>query len=104
MNNNNGKIYTFLGLAQRAGKIVSGDDSTLLELKKNKVDLVIIASDASDNTKKTFIDKSTYRNIEYTIFSTKAELGHSIGKSPRAVIGIKDKNFASKIKEILESN
>jgi ribosomal protein L7Ae-like RNA K-turn-binding protein len=104
MSNNNDKLYTFLGLAQRAGKIVSGDDSTLLELKKNKVLLVIIASDASDNTKKTFMDKTSYRNVENIIFSTKAQLGHSIGKSPRAVIGIKDKNFANKIKEMIESN
>ena len=104
MNNSNEKIYTFLGLAQRAGKIVSGDDSTLLELKKNKVELIIIASDASDNTKKTFIDKSTYRNVDYIIFSNKVELGYSIGKSPRAVIGVKDKNFASKIKEMIGNN
>ncbi|HSQ33586.1 MAG TPA: ribosomal L7Ae/L30e/S12e/Gadd45 family protein [Peptostreptococcaceae bacterium] len=104
MSNNNDKIYTFLGLAQRAGKIVSGDDSTLMELKKNKVVLVIIASDASNNTKKTFVDKSTYRDVEYIEFSNKVELGYSIGKSPRAVIGIKDKSFANKIKEMIESN
>ena len=41
MTNNEEKIYSFLGLATRAGKIVSGDDSTLLELKKGKVKLVL---------------------------------------------------------------
>ena len=30
MKTNEYKIYSFLGLATRAGKIVSGDDSTLL--------------------------------------------------------------------------
>lgn len=34
MKNNKEKVLSFLGLATRAGKIVSGDDSTLLDLKK----------------------------------------------------------------------
>ena len=37
MKSNEEKIYSYLGLATRAGKIVSGDDSTLLELKRGNV-------------------------------------------------------------------
>ncbi|EPZ55319.1 hypothetical protein H477_3318 [[Clostridium] sordellii ATCC 9714] len=33
-NTTEAKIYSFLGLAQRAGKLVSGDDSTMLDVKK----------------------------------------------------------------------
>ncbi|KPI53489.1 50S ribosomal protein L7ae [Clostridioides difficile] len=102
MKNNKEKILSFLGLATRAGKIVSGDDSTLLDLKKGKVKLVLIAEDASNNTKKLFKDKSTFRNIPYLFFSTKEEIGVAIGKSPRAVIGIKDENFSKKIIELIE--
>ena len=97
------KIYSFLGLATSAGKIVSGDDSTLADLKKGKVNLVIVADDASDNTKKLYKDKSSYRSIPYVYFSTKLQLGLAIGKAPRAVIGIKDKNFADKISELMET-
>ncbi|MDB8789857.1 ribosomal L7Ae/L30e/S12e/Gadd45 family protein [Romboutsia sp. 1001216sp1] len=96
------KIYSFLGLATRAGKIVSGE-STLADLKKGKVNLVIVADDASDNTKKLYKDKSSYRSIPYVYFSTKLQLGLAIGKAPRAVIGIKDKNFADKISELMET-
>ncbi|SHJ44403.1 L7Ae/L30e/S12e/Gadd45 family ribosomal protein [Tepidibacter formicigenes] len=95
------KILSLLGLALKSGNLVSGDDTTLKELKKNKIKLVVIAQDASDNTKKLFIDKSRFRNVEYALFATKEELGKSIGKSSRAVIGIKDKNFANKIKELI---
>ena len=70
MKTNEDKIYSFLGLATRAGKIVSGDDSTLLELKRGNVKLVIVAEDASDNTKKLFKDKSSYRNVPYVYFSS----------------------------------
>lgn len=102
MKTSEAKIYSFLGLATRAGKIVSGE-STLADLKKGKVNLVIVAGDASDNTKKLYKDKSSYRSIPYVYFSTKLQLGLAIGKAPRAVIGIKDKNFADKISELMET-
>lgn len=102
MRTNEEKVYSLLGLATRAGKIVSGDDSTLIELKKGKVSLVLVSSDASNNTKKLFNDKCSYRNIDLINFSTKLQLGLAIGKAPRAVVGIKDKNFSNKIKEYLE--
>ncbi|MDR0879317.1 MAG: ribosomal L7Ae/L30e/S12e/Gadd45 family protein [Clostridioides sp.] len=98
----NKKAVSLIGLAMRAGKVVSGDDTTLIELKKNKLKLVIIAEDASDNTKKLFKDKSSYRQIPYVICMSKNEIGLMIGKSPRAVMGIKDRGFADKIKSLLE--
>ncbi|MGL6105921.1 L7Ae/L30e/S12e/Gadd45 family ribosomal protein [Romboutsia sp.] len=103
MKANEEKVYSFLGLATRAGKLVSGDSSTLLELKRGNVKLVIVAGDASENTKKLFKDKSSYRNIPYIYFSTKLQLGLSIGKAPRAAIGIKDANFAKTIAELIQT-
>ncbi|WP_250672820.1 ribosomal L7Ae/L30e/S12e/Gadd45 family protein [Paraclostridium ghonii] len=104
MNNiNEEKIYSFLGLAQRAGKLVSGDDSTMLDIKKNRVKLVIVADDASNNTKKLFKDKTSFRNINCVTYSTKLQLGLSIGKAPRAVVGIKDASFANKVLEFIEN-
>ena len=101
MKTNEDKIYSFLGLATRAGKIVSGDDSTLLELKRGNINLVIVAS---DNTKKLFKDKSSYRNVPYVYFSSKLQLGCAIGKAPRAALGVKDINFANKILELMETS
>lgn len=97
------KLYSFLGLAQRAGKLVSGDDSTMLDVKKNRVELVIVAEDASNNTKKLFKDKTSFRNIKCVTYSTKLQLGLAIGKAPRAVMGIKDAGFANKILSLIEN-
>ena len=104
MKTNEDKIYSFLGLATRAGKVVSGDDSTLLDLKKGNIKLIIVAEDASENTKKLFKDKASYRNIPYVYFSNKLQLGYAIGKAPRAALGIKDTNFANKILELMEKS
>ncbi|MCT4507955.1 MAG: ribosomal L7Ae/L30e/S12e/Gadd45 family protein [Tepidibacter sp.] len=96
----NNKILSLLGIVLKSGNLVSGDDTTLSDLKKGKIKLIIIANDASENTKKLFKDKSEYRDVPYIVAFTKEELGRSIGKSSRAVIGIKSEQFAMKIKEI----
>ena len=48
MRNNKEKIHSLLGIAMRAGQLVSGEDATLLDLKKGKLNLVIVADDASN--------------------------------------------------------
>lgn len=103
MTNNMQKIHSLLGIAMRAGKLVSGEDGTMIDLKKGKLNLVIVAEDASNNTKKLFKDKSSYRKINQIYFATKVELGLAIGKAPRAVIGIKDKALSQKIIELVQS-
>lgn len=102
MTNNMQKIHSLLGIAMRAGKLVSGEDGTMIDLKKGKLNLVIIAEDASNNTKKLFKDKSSFRHVNCIELSTKSELGISIGKDSRAVIGIKDIGFANKIIQLID--
>ncbi|AKL95434.1 ribosomal protein L7Ae/L30e/S12e/gadd45 [Clostridium aceticum] len=88
------KVSNLLGLAMRAGKIVSGEETCKKELKRSLY-LVIVAEDASDNTKKVFSDKCSYYHVPLKFMGTKDELGHCIGKTSRATIGIKDKKFAT---------
>ena len=102
MTNNMQKIHSLLGIAMRAGKLVSGEDGTMIDLKKGKLNLVIVAEDASNNTKKLFKDKSSFRHVNCIELSTKSDLGMSIGKDSRAVIGIKDIGFANKIVELMD--
>ena len=102
MTNNMQKIHSVLGIAMRAGKLVSGEDGTMIDLKKGKLNLVIVAEDASNNTKKLFKDKSSFRHVNCIELSTKSDLGISIGKDSRAVIGIKDIGFANKIIQLID--
>ena len=102
MTNNMQKIHSLLGIAMRAGKLVSGEDGTMIDLKKGKLNLVIVAEDASNNTKKLFKDKSSFRHVNCIELSIKSDLGISIGKDSRAVIGIKDIGFANKIIQLID--
>ncbi len=100
--NHNQKLLGFIGLAMRAGKVVSGEEGVLAAIKSEKAALVIIAEDASEGTKKKFTDKSSYRDIPFRIAFDKDVLGNAIGKKTRAVIGIVDPNFAKKMLEMID--
>lgn len=95
------KIYSMFGLAQRAGKLVSGDETCEMTIKSNKCCLVIISQDASDRTKKKFKDMCSYREIKLLEYGEKERIGSHIGKESRSVIAIKDGNFARKIEELI---
>ena len=55
------KIYSLLGLAMRGRNLVSGEFQTEDAVKKGSAMLVIVAEDASANTKKLFHDKRRAR-------------------------------------------
>lgn len=46
------KVLSLIGLAMKAGKCVSGETMTESETKSGKAKFVIVAGDASENTKK----------------------------------------------------
>ena len=57
---NKQKALNMLGLAMRAGKLITGEEMTINEIRKRKVNLVIVTIDASENTQKKVSDKSKY--------------------------------------------
>lgn len=101
---NNRKILSLIGLAMKAGKIVSGEFSTEKAVKAGKGRLVIVAESASDNTKKKFRNMCEYYQVPIYFFGKKEELGNAIGKEFRASLAILDDNFAEAIKKQLVMN
>ena len=91
------RITSYLGLAMRAGKLASGDENVLKAIRSGKAKLVLIAADASVNTKGKFRDKCQSYDTPYMEYGTREMLGASIGKSARAVISIQEKGFADMI-------
>lgn len=95
------RIYSFLGLATKAGKLLSGEDTCERMLKLGKVYLVIVAEDASDNTRKKFENMCDYRKVDIMYFGKKEMLGKFTGKKTRSVIAITDRGFAGRLKEMI---
>ncbi|MCA0988081.1 YlxQ family RNA-binding protein [Guptibacillus algicola] len=93
---------SLLGLAQRAGKLVSGEELVVKEIRRKHARLVLLADDASDNTKKKITDKATTYGIPVCIVAGRYELGHAIGKAQRVTIAVTDEGFAKKLFAILD--
>ena len=91
------KIYGLIGLARRAGKVSFGTESSIETIEKKKAKLVIVAEDSSDRTKKNFKELSQKLNIPFKIAGTIEDLSKSIGQVNKAVLVIKDENFAKEI-------
>lgn len=71
-------------------------------VKAKKAVLVIVSTDASDNTKKMFSDMCDFYHVPLIIYGTKDELGHAMGKELRASLAITDKGFANNVMKQLE--
>lgn len=101
---NRKKVLNLIGLAEKAGKVVSGEFSTERAVKKGKAFLVIVSEEASENTKKMFTNMCTYYEVPVLYLAEKEELGHSIGKAMRASLAILDEGFAGAITKLLDSD
>ncbi|MCK9235483.1 MAG: ribosomal L7Ae/L30e/S12e/Gadd45 family protein [Acholeplasmataceae bacterium] len=83
-----------IGLALRARKITLGTELTIQKLRKNEIHLIVLAHDASLNTKKKVLDKaSTYHTRVIEPLSGR-ELSQALGKNDIKVIGITDPGFS----------
>ena len=95
------KVYGLIGLATKAGKLTAGTEACLEEIEKKTIKLILIATDASDRTKKIFHDKCEEKKIPIYELTTMEELSRVIGKNNKVVIGIKDKGFGAAIHNMI---
>lgn len=95
------RIYQMIALCQKARGLVAGEFACKKAVLEKEAKMVIVAIDASNNTKKLFGDKTSYRQMTCVQWGTKEKLGNILGKEPRAVIAIVDTNFATKISQMM---
>ena len=96
------KIFSLLGLATRAGRLVSGEFMTQKAVKEGRAQRVWRGAEASANTKKNFRNMCEYYRVPYYEYGTKEELGHAMGKEMRASLAVTDGGFAQNLKKHLE--
>ena len=101
MINQENKVYGYLGLTMKAGKLSFGTDSVIETIEKHKAKVVLIAKDCSERTLKNFREITKKHNVTLIEFGTIEKISNSIGKSNKAVIAVKDSNLANEIKKII---
>lgn len=101
---NRKKILNLLGIATKAGRIASGEFMTEKSVKDGRAHMVIISEEASDNTRKMFLNMCTYYKVPIYLFGKKEELGHAMGKEMRASLAVLDAGFSKALVKQIELN
>ena len=96
------KVLTYLGLATRAGKTVSGEFSVEKSLKQRKARLVVVSEEASENTKKKIRSICEYYKVPLYVACSSAELGSACGKEIRMSVAVEDEGLAAAAIRVLE--
>lgn len=90
-----GKIDHLIGLAQKAGRVKSGEFSVEKSVKCDMSCLVLLAEDASETTKKKFRNMCTFYEVPIELYTSKEQMGAVIGRDLRSVVSVEDEGFAN---------
>ncbi len=97
------KQLNLLGMAVRAGRLITGEELTVKAIQRNEAKLVVVASDASDNTREKLTNKCKHYNVPLDIAFTADDISAAIGKS-RSICAFTDKGFAKSYLKLKGTN
>ena len=97
------RISSILSLCSRAGMLATGEEMAEKLLKSGDAQLVIIAGDASDNTKKKFVNKCFFYQKPCRVFGERAVMSKSVGKNNRTVYVVTDSGFATRLQALIDA-
>ena len=95
------RIAGYLGIAQKAGKIVAGDNLAKEALIKKKAELLVLANDAAQWVKDELISLAEAESVPMVFWPDKTGLGLLVGKSPSGALVVLDKRFAKAIVKVI---
>lgn len=99
------QLLNLLGLAKRAGGLVTGNDTCMTTIRSRKGALAIVASDTGANAMKKYHDKCKSFDCPLIVVPLdKERLGHAVGKAQSAILVLTDRGFAQRIKEMSGEN
>lgn len=91
------KFLQFLGLTKRAGKLLEGYNKCEDAIKRNKAYLIILSSDASDNTVDKFLKYGEKYKTPVLKGYDKDELGSALGKEEIKILGVTDLKMSERL-------
>ncbi len=95
-------FWRLLGLAARAGKVITGSDAVEIGLRREKGFLLILAEDMAENGAEKLRRVAAAHNITVISLGTREDMGHWTGKIERVAILVADKGFADRLLELYE--
>jgi predicted RNA-binding protein YlxR (DUF448 family)/ribosomal protein L30E len=91
------RIGSYISLANKAGKVVSGSDLVMESIRKRKSGFVFIAIDISKDIGAKVMEMADIFKVPHTTVFNKDRLGAFIGKGLRSVVSIEHGGFVHKV-------
>lgn len=98
--NNESRALNLLGLAMRAGQVISGDDMAEREIRAGRAAIVLLDEGASARTRDKYEGLCQRKGITLFLLSEDS-LGRSIGKDGRMVATLKKGPLARQMETLL---
>jgi uncharacterized protein len=93
------RIASYLALANKAGKVVSGSDMVMQSINKKSIDrIVLLATDISVDIRQKVVNLLERKSIEHFTLFDKERIGLLLGKGLRSVVAVEGHGFAGAIK------
>ena len=93
-----------LGMAARAGVVISGTDRVREAARGEGLRLVLLAGDASANSREKLVPLLTARGISHVIRYDRNQLGAAIGRGPLSAVGVMDRKLADRLQVLLRDS
>ncbi len=97
------KVYNLIGIAQRGGKVSSGNTAAEKSLLGQQACLLIMSEDIAINSRDVLQRICERQRIPWFILGSKFELGNSVGKPYRVALTINDAGLAQAIIKAVKS-
>ena len=97
---NEQQFSNMLGLAKRAGALVTGHDACLAQVRSGKAALALVARDTGANAMKKYHDKCKFYNVPLLEVLDKNSLGQAVGKPHSAIVVVTNSGFAARIRQL----
>lgn len=98
---NKEKLLNLLGLSQKAGYLVTGEDNVIVEMRKGKAKVVFVANDSSLKTIDNFERKCYFYKVDIILDYDSYQLSKAIGKE-RKIIALNDAKMYAAMKKYIE--
>jgi predicted RNA-binding protein YlxR (DUF448 family)/ribosomal protein L7Ae-like RNA K-turn-binding protein len=98
-----GRILGYIGLANRAGKVISGGSMVSDAIRGgNKPALVLVAQDVSPSIGDKIVTLAAVHRVACINILTKDDFGAILGKAPRSAVAIKSGGFVVQLTHEIE--
>lgn len=95
------RLLELLGLASRAGAIVTGTDAVRRAVRDGEISRVFLAADAAAGQVGKLTPLLEARQVPFHSLTTRNVLGGAVGRGPVSALGITNRNFARRAGELV---